>query len=291
MRAKNLLLAAGLGLGLALLWLQGLAFACPDCPSPAAQAQAGQSRASHADGRLGGAGPARENGSLVSGQAVVRISLSPSKDNTLYEDDAGALSNGAGLYLFAGRTGLTGGNLIRRGAVAFDVAGGMPPGSVVVSATLRLFLSNAPPGGGPEPVALHRLTADWGEGTSNAGNPGGAGALSTMNDATWIHRFYDTVEWTMPGGDFVLTPTATTTVGTVLGYYTWDQSPQLAADVQAWLVSPATNFGWLILGSEAAASTARRFNSREHTDAATRPALIVDFTPPYAVFLPAVLKP
>jgi hypothetical protein len=33
------------------------------------------------------------------------IVLTPTKDNTLYEDDGGALSNGQHVFLYAGRTG------------------------------------------------------------------------------------------------------------------------------------------------------------------------------------------
>ena len=34
------------------------------------------------------------------------LSLLPSKDNTLYEDAGGQISNGQGIFLFAGKTGV-----------------------------------------------------------------------------------------------------------------------------------------------------------------------------------------
>src|SRR5437762_12571116 len=58
--------------------------------------------------------------------------LAPLKDNTLYADTTGALSNGAGSAIFVGRTG---NGDIRRAVIAFDVAGALLPGSLVTSAT------------------------------------------------------------------------------------------------------------------------------------------------------------
>ena len=45
------------------------------------------------------------------------VMLPPQKDNTLYEDGAGSLSNGQGAYFFAGKTVS---NSLRRGLIAFD---------------------------------------------------------------------------------------------------------------------------------------------------------------------------
>ena len=39
-----------------------------------------------------------------------------------------------------------------------------------------------------------------GEGASNAGDPGGMGAPAVVNDATWVHTFYNTGFWIAPGG-------------------------------------------------------------------------------------------
>ena len=50
------------------------------------------------------------------------INIKPSKDNTLYEYDPaeGDHSNGAGFHFFAGENGM---GELRRGVLAFDVAG------------------------------------------------------------------------------------------------------------------------------------------------------------------------
>ena len=113
------------------------------------------------------------------------VQLAPSKDNTLYESGTGALSNGAGDFLFAGQTQNF--NLTRRAVLSFDlVAAGIPAGATVTSVTLEMDVSRSQQAN-TENVSLHRLTQDWGEGTSNASANEGGGAPSTTGDATWIH--------------------------------------------------------------------------------------------------------
>jgi hypothetical protein len=146
-------------------------------------------------------------------------------------------------------------------------------------------------------VATHRLLANWGEGTSDAG-PGGApgsgnGAPATTNDATWQHRFFNTQFWTshIPatpgsgGGDFVSQASATATVGIDPGVtVTWETirsgAPSgLVADVEQWLTNPTSNFGWLLkIADESPLRTARRFYSKESTNAALHPRLVIDYT-------------
>lgn len=208
------------------------------------------------------------------------VTLTPTKDNTIYSE-SGSLSNGAGWYIFAGNTAA---NNARRCLLAFDVAGAIPAGSTIVRAELRLYMSRTIVG--DVTVRLHRVLADWGEGTSDAFGQEGAGAPATQGDATWTHRFYDTILWSQPGGDFVPTPSAQTTVGASLGFYSWGSTPEMVADVQAWLDNPASNFGWIVIGDENLYPTAKRFNSRQHTNASLRPQLIVDYIPPLTVVPP-----
>jgi len=104
----------------------------------------------------------------------------------------------------------------------------------------------------------------------------GGGGLAANGDATWLHASYPSIFWNSPGGDFVPQPSATRTVGT-LGFHTWQTSIALVADVQHWLQNPNANFGWLMLGEESSPS-AKRFDTREATDPALRPRLIVHFT-------------
>ena len=202
--------------------------------------------------------------------SAATISIMPSKDNTLYEfdPDDGDHSNGAGFHFFAGETAMS---ELRRGVLAFDIAGSIPPGSTIIGVTLslncsRVFSDTA------RTVELHRLLADWGEGTSDAPGEEGDGAPATTNDATWRHRFFDTIFWAMQGGDFSPTVSASQPVGP-LGQYTWN-SAQMVADVQSWVNNPAGNFGWLVLGDESAAGTTKRFDTRE---SASPPVLTIEY--------------
>ena len=127
-------------------------------------------------------------------------------------------------------------------------------------------------------VELHKALADWGEGTSNASTDIGREAPATTNDATWLHRFFDSQEWNTPGGDFSSTVSVSTTVGATLGFYTWSSTPEMVADVQGWLDNPPGNFGWLVKGNESQTNTAKRFDTRENTTIANRPVLSIQFT-------------
>jgi hypothetical protein len=205
---------------------------------------------------------------------AITITLSPSQDNTLYESATGILSNGAGEYLFAGRTD---GGLIRRALLQFDIAGSLPAGSTINSASLNLNVSRTRQNT-QRSTALHRVLAGWGEGGSNAVQNEGQGAPADTNDATWIHRSrYPDVLWASPGGDYVALASATAAVGGNASY-TWSGTG-LVADVQSWLDNPVTNFGWLVHGDESVFQTAKRFDSSENATVTRRPTLIIDFTP------------
>ncbi|MDX2284133.1 MAG: DNRLRE domain-containing protein [Bacteroidia bacterium] len=204
--------------------------------------------------------------------AQVTLTLTPAADNTLYESPNGALSNGAGDDLFAGVTNT---GLIRRGVIRFDLSA-IPPGANITQVTLTLVKNQGL--GGPHNVNLHRITAAWGEGTSNAGGGGGGGAPSTANSATWIHTFFSGSFWAAPGGDFVAASSAVTSVG-ASGTYSWT-SAQMAADVQSWIAAPNANFGWMLIGNESANQTAQRFLSKEFATAASRPRLSITYTTP-----------
>ncbi len=199
------------------------------------------------------------------------INMTPSKDNTLYEYDPteGDHSNGAGFHFFAGENGM---GEVRRGVLAFNVAGAIPAGSTITAVSLTMNMSMTP--AGAETVELHKLLADWGEGTSHAPMGEGDGAPATPSDATWRHSFFDTIFWTTEGGDFSATVSASQSVGPI-GQYTWS-STQMVADVQSWLDNAGSNFGWLVLGDESTIATAKRFDTRE---SASPPVLIIQYIP------------
>jgi len=201
------------------------------------------------------------------------ITLSASKDNTLYEDPAGGLSNGAGPHFFVGRTNQGTGS-IRRGLVAFDLSS-VPAGATITSATLTLSVTKTITL--PTTIQLNRVVHSWGEGTSFT-DPGGTGTFATTNDATWKHRFFSATNWDNLGGDFVAVASASSAVNG-LGAQTWS-GPGLVSDVRAWLNTPASNFGWELLGDESKIGTAYQFGTHENAVATDRPSLSVTYTVP-----------
>jgi FtsP/CotA-like multicopper oxidase with cupredoxin domain len=215
-------------------------------------------------------------GLALAGQVpAATVLLSPAKDNTLYQTYAGSAtnSNGKGEHLFAGRTD---DGYMRRGVMAFDLAGSIPSGSTITGVTLTLYMSRTRDMA--DEVALHRMQANWGEGTSNAAQEEGKGVSATPGDATWLHRYYPTSLWATAGGEFRALASATTSVNRE-GFYSWS-STGLVADAQLWLSNSGSNFGWLVKGNEAEAKTSKRFDSREVAAANQRPVLRIDFVPP-----------
>ncbi len=196
------------------------------------------------------------------------LTLTSVRDNTLFEDDTGALSNGAGTTVFAGDNASLN---TRRALLDFDVAGSLPPGTTVVNVELRLHVSSVPIVAS-HLVNVHRVAADWGEGASISS--GGSGALAQPGDATWLHRFFPDVPWAAAGGDFGASPSASAAVPDT-GSYVWSGA-QLVADVQGWIDDPSTEFGWVLLGEEGLAQSVRRIDSHEASDAALRPVLWVE---------------
>lgn len=209
----------------------------------------------------------------LSGARAEIVNLPAAKDNTLIEDVQGDVSNGAGPVMQVGRTRQAS---LRRAVIAFDVAGGLPDVEVNInSVELRLNVFRESSNGAvPSLVSLHRIEADWGEGTSST--VGGSGAPATTDDATWTHRLWPDSAWSSVGGDFAAEASAEVTIdGT--GFYTWT-GDGLKADLEAWIQNPETNFGWLLLGDETQNQTAKAIDTRESQTMENRPVLVIDFT-------------
>jgi len=217
------------------------------------------------------------------------VTIAASKDNTLYEDNNGAFSNGSGEHFFSGRaSGNAYNGAIRRGLIAFESLTAIPAGSFILSAELTLHMSKSV--SGALPVSLHKAQADWGESASDAEGPEGGGAAAMPQDATWLHTFFADQFWQTPGGDFVVTPSATTMVGSVSNY-TWT-GPGVTSDVREWFINPNSNFGWILI-NESGNKTAKRFDSRENVTAEFQPKLMITYLRPEQVdrlYLPSVLK-
>lgn len=202
------------------------------------------------------------------------VVLTPSRDNTMFSNGN---SNGIGDAVFSGRTGNFGGLTVQRGLLAFSVADSISADSKIISARLELELVQASVFGGQESHSLHRVSTDWGEGTSIA--TGGTGAPPTAGDATWTHRYFPDQFWLIPGGEFSATISASQTVGTLLGSYTWGSTPQMVADVQEWLDNRSSAFGWVLMGNEVDANTAKKFASKDSLTPDLHPMLVIEFNP------------
>ena len=202
--------------------------------------------------------------------------IAASADNTIYSEADS--SNGAGDHFFAGRTN-DGVLFLRRALIRFDVAAAVPAGSTINSVTLTLYRSRGK--NGSFNVELHRLLASWGEAGSDGGGEEGQGAPAQTGDATWRHRLYPSTFWATLGGDYAGTASATTSVGGD-GFYDWS-SGTMTSDVQAWLNTPSSNFGWILVGVESQNRSARRFDSRTNPTVTQRPKLVIDYTPSVVV--------
>jgi glucose/arabinose dehydrogenase len=204
----------------------------------------------------------------IQGLTTTSLDIYPDKDNTMYEGSN--TSNGRGPHLYSGMTGAAGGEARRRALLRFPTAA-IPAGITLTSATVTLRVTKQ--------IAqdfvfgLHKMSADWGEGTSNASEPGGTGATATTNDATWNHRFYSGTLWTSAGaeGSYAATASATKSIGNWMeasgsDINTWTGGT-LLTDVQGWITTPASNYGWMLRGDateESTPYTATRFASRNY---------------------------
>lgn len=128
------------------------------------------------------------------------VNLSSMKDNTLYEDTTGGISNGAGKYFFTAKTAQ---GLIRRGLIAFDVSS-IPKCATITSVALTLHMSRSI--SGDKNVELRKVFENWGEGSSAPFGEEGSGTVASSGDATWLHRYHDTALWTRQGEHFQVHP-------------------------------------------------------------------------------------
>lgn len=205
-------------------------------------------------------------GSLMTTAAADEVTLPAAKDNTLAENVVDN-NNGAGFSLYSGSTSFNG---LRRALLAFDVSS-IPAGSKITSVSLELREINGLIRNGEQDFSLHRITADWGEGTSDGT---GNGSLATAGASTWNANFFGSSTWDVAGGDFVPTPSATQNFNSTNVMVA--STSGLVADVQDWLDN-GSNFGWALLGNEQTTETAWRFASSESTFG--QPMLTVTFVP------------
>ena len=190
------------------------------------------------------------------------VNVFPSKDNSIFSE-GNNLSDGAGLFLYAGRTNNSAAVQVRRALIRFNVTS-VPANSQIQSVKLTLTtLKSAGNTTTSHNFTLHKLLSNWGEGTSNGlGN----GSPATTNDATWQNTFYPSLNWTTNGGDFINTASASA-AGIKDELTEWLSSKagngQMLNDVKDWIANSNSNYGWLIKGEESVRGSAKAFASRE----------------------------
>jgi hypothetical protein len=187
------------------------------------------------------------------------ITLNPMQDT--YISEAFTTPNGTITEMVIGTQGSTAGNAKNRGLIQFDLSS-LPPGAVVSSVILRLTVTRVPSTPINSNFHLHRLLQPWDD-----------------LESIWTLRLEPDENWTIPGGqegtDFATTVSSSVPVAGV-GGYVFASTPELVADVTAWLTNSTANHGWLVKAeNESVGFTARRFASFEGLSGA--PVLEIQF--------------
>lgn len=212
---------------------------------------------------------------LASGACADELVLEPAADASLFQPFSGneETADSQGPHLFVGRIAQ---GTRRRALLRFDLST-LPAGATIDAAQLELTVTRTV--SGALSVGVHRMLVPWQEGSANAGTPGGQGTTPATNDPTWTLSAFPATPWANPGGDFVATASGAMTL-VAEGDYLVAASAGMLADIDDWIASPADNYGWILLGDEAQSPpNAKRLESGEAVDVATRPRLRIVYTP------------
>lgn len=187
------------------------------------------------------------------------ILLTQVRADATIDSISGDVANGAGDFLlisrdFDGRE--------RRTLLYFAVQEAIPPGSVILDASLsfRLIVGNAP-------VRIWRITESWREGFTNPSGDETAGAPASARDVTWNYRnFGSLTPWSRPGGGLAPQPSGEFDAqGTEFLYTVSLGQAAIAADLQTWVDHPDQNHGWCLAVGESSSAFAR-IESKESPD-------------------------
>lgn len=221
--------------------------------------------------------------SLVVGSAradTTTVELDVLKDTTIYENnpDNGGGGN-RGLFV-----GTNSNQSPRRALISFDLSP-IPSNATITSVQMRLMIGQIAGSGGGSgggysgpTIGMHRLYFDWGEEntgyTNNVGLAGaGQGNPAQVGDATWNARFFDPTNptlWAEPGTLHCVDRAAIASASLLLSDHVgdsaeWLSTPALVSDVQRWIDTPGTNFGWILINTnETDAQTFRGFYSKDY---------------------------
>lgn len=151
-----------------------------------------------------------------------------------------------------------------RALIYFDLSS-LPAASTVYSATLTLSTPGDPYG--PITVDLHRVTADWNEGTDLNGT------TTPADGATWNER-KPGIAWTTPGGDY------DPTVISSFNFTTPGESPtyDVTGLVRDWVNQAQPNYGLILIGRLPEAGLSIIASDKPSVNA--RPKLTIDYSCP-----------
>jgi len=221
---------------------------------------------------------------IACGAHADTLTLAPVADATLFQPSGGnpETADSQGPHLFVGRIAQ---GLRRRALLRFDLTA-LPAGAVIDDARLELTVSRTI--SGSVVVNLHRIVAPWREGSANSGTPGGQGTAPGSDDPTWSQRAFPATPWTSLGGDYAAAPSASVTLDGEIRY-TVPATAAMQADLASWQNDDASNFGWALVSDESQTPpTAKRLESGEALDPATRPLLVIDYHQAPRVPVPAL---
>lgn len=204
--------------------------------------------------------------------AADTVTIWPAEDATITEKslDVPLGSTGSASQLLeAGATGPNEGGKKSRALLRFEVRNAIPANAQVSAARLTLTVVSTPPSTDQHAFHLRRVLVPWSE-----------------SAATWTNRLIPPSPWSDPGGlsgvDYSSTVSQSIVV-TGMAAFVFQSNPVLVGEVQAWLDTPESNAGWmLICEGESVYRSVRKFGAREWNVAAARPALEVEYTPPPA---------
>ncbi len=195
------------------------------------------------------------------------VTLLAERNSFIHESATHTVANGVGEFGSADAKGA-----IQRFFIQFDIAGSIPAGSTIVSASLEFEVVQLPPSYQSTTFGVHRAMIPWGEGSTDGS---GQGTPAQPGDAKRLHSFYPGTFRSNPGGD--LAPTASGSIGMNSPSRHMTTSPGMAGDVQDFLDNPGSNFGWLIKASSKGNRTARGFAARGFSLVAKAPTLVVSY--------------
>lgn len=196
------------------------------------------------------------------------------QDATLFSEADSSAGGGAGIV-----SGTIKNNPWHRRALLSADFSFVLPGTTVLEASLSLVVVNSGGNFGDFDYRLHRVSKLWGEGTSVPDNAGGQGIPAVTGDATWRSNFHNLAEWTSPGGDFAPVPSAVAPAGQFGSVGVWSGAG-MADDIEGWIASPLTNFGWILISTiESEFQRVKLFNSSEATSNRPRLTITLDLDP------------